>query len=465
MNDLNAATEFDRSQPPAQRTPRQFQLAPFERSTEGGLEILVLPRTDFPIVSLSLIATAAGAENQPRNRSGLASLAAAALTEGTSSRSAVEFHRSAEALGGFVSSGADWEATAVHAGSLSEHLDSTFGLACDAYLDAAFHDDDIERLRSRRLSELARRDEDPGSIAGKELIRRLYGRSVHYGTPLIGERESLEITSAVEVADHWRRNRMVASLVVAGNVEPEHVFRLAAERLRTVSQSEGRATLSSPGGFTSEAELPQRSAIEVHIMDRPQAAQTQVLMGHVGPIRMHPDRAKLRLLNAIFGGKFSSRINLNLREVHGFTYGANSSFSARRGPGPFAIQAAIENQHVGAAVEQVLLELRRIRTEPIEKTELEDARSYLLGVQPYGFQTLEGWLSALGSLAVFDLPTDWYEQQQLALTRVTSADLLQVANEHLHPERLVVVAVGPAEQIARQFGAEFGAVEVHTLDD
>jgi len=218
----------------------------------------------------------------------------------------------------------------------------------------------------------------------------------------------------------------------------------------------------SPGRGANSSNAQGTEGLQIHLIDRPGGAQTYLIMGHPGPGRVHPDRPILRLLNAVFGGKFSSRINLNLREKHGYTYGASSSFSSRRGPGPFVIQSAVENNSVGEATRQVLLELQRIRTEPVSHTELESARSYLLGVQPYGFQTLEGWVSALGTLAVFDLPNDWFDQQQEALLSVQVNDVLEAANTHLQPEYLTLVAVGPAEQLAPQFG-DLGPVEIHRV--
>ena len=207
-------------------------------------------------------------------------------------------------------------------------------------------------------------------------------------------------------------------------------------------------------------EPPVIERTEVHIVDRPESAQTQLQLGHASLPRNHPDFPRMLLLNAIFGGKFTSRINLNLREKHGFTYGAQSFFARRRGPGPFAASAAVATDVAGAAVEQLLLEMRKIREQPVDDDELRETQDYLVGVFPYTLQTIGDLARRLETLAVFDLPLDYYESYPALLYDLSREDLLEAAREHLHPDRLVIVAVGPAEELSPQLEG-FGPVTVH----
>jgi zinc protease len=155
----------------------------------------------------------------------------------------------------------------------------------------------------------------------------------------------------------------------------------------------------------------------------------------------------LTVLNAILGGKFTSRLNLNLRERNGFTYGVSSSFAERLGPGPFVVSTAVATDSAGAAVREILAELARIQQEPVTTAELDDTRSYLLGVFPYTLQTIQGVASRLETIAVFDLPTDHYDRLADAIAAVTREQVLSAAQAHLHPDRLSIVAVGPEHEL------------------
>jgi zinc protease len=199
------------------------------------------------------------------------------------------------------------------------------------------------------------------------------------------------------------------------------------------------------------------------IVDRPAAAQTELRIVQPGVPRTHPDRTRLGLLNALLGGKFTSRLNLNLRERHGFTYGVNSRFVDRRGPGPFVVSTAVANPVAGAAVREVLSELERMREETVTPEELEETRSYIVGVFPYTLQTTSAILSRLAELALWGFADDHYDRA-LAEIRATSAEeVLELARRHLKPERATIVAVGPAAELRPQLEG-FGEVEIRRVD-
>jgi zinc protease len=171
----------------------------------------------------------------------------------------------------------------------------------------------------------------------------------------------------------------------------------------------------------------------------------------VGIPRTHPDHIPLLVLNTLLGGKFTSRINLNLRERHGYTYGASSRFSSRQGPGPFTVQAAVETAATAAAAREVLHEMRRVREALVEPEELTETAGYIVGVFPYSLQTVGDITRRLETISVFGLPDDHYDHYLERIAAVTREDLLEVARRHLDPERIAVVAVGPAEILEPQF--------------
>lgn len=197
----------------------------------------------------------------------------------------------------------------------------------------------------------------------------------------------------------------------------------------------------------------------VVVVDRPGAAQTELRLGHASVPRAHPDVSALTFLNVLLGGKFTSRINLNLRERHGFTYGAASRFSGRLGPGPFVVSAAVATESTGAAVREVLSELRRIRDEPVTREEMDETRSYILGVFPYTVQGIGDVARRLADLAVYGLPDDYYDRYLRAIAMLSREALLEVARRHLDPDRLAIVAVGPADRLRPQL-EDLGEVAV-----
>ncbi len=244
-----------------------------------------------------------------------------------------------------------------------------------------------------------------------------------------------------------------STVIAVGDLEPEAEI----ERIEEIFGD----WAGPPEPEIPAIEPPVIERTEVHIIDRPGSAQAQLQLGHSGLPRAHPDFPRVLLLNAIFGGKFTSRINLNLREKHGFTYGAHSFFTRRRGPGPFAVTAAVATDVAGAAVEQVLVEMRRIREEPVTQVELTETQDYLVGVFPYTLQTIGDLAKRLEAIAVFDLPLDYYDGYPAELYDIGRDDLLETARQHMHPERLAIVVVGPAEKLVPQFES-FGPVTVHT---
>jgi zinc protease len=179
--------------------------------------------------------------------------------------------------------------------------------------------------------------------------------------------------------------------------------------------------------------------------------------------RPDPDYIPLIVLNTLLGGKFTSRINLNLRERHGYTYGASSRFTPRLGPGPFVVDAAVATESTGAAAVETLAELRRIREDLVEPRELEETLSYVSGVFPYTFQTTSDLAKRLETLGVYGLPDDYFERYLERLPTITREEIRTVAERHIHPDRIAVVAVGPAEALRPQLEG-LGPVTVTSLE-
>ena len=449
---------LDRSRPPAPGRPSTFEFPAFRhQQLDNGLQILIARSPRVPLASLQILMPAGG-QHDSLELPGRASLHGALLDEGTERRSSLEIARWVEGLGGSTSAGAGWNMAYAEVVSLAQHLASGHELLAEMVRSPGFPEREIDRLRHETRAEMLRRKGVPTSLAQRFFAAAVYGGTV-YGRPLIGTEESLDRLDREALLGFYQDHvgPRGSTVIAVGDFDPE-------AEIASIEDAFGDwQSPVSPGLPVTTApviEPPRIERSEVHIVDRPGAAQTQLRLGHAGLPRNHPDFPQMLLLNAIFGGKFTSRINLNLREKHGFTYGAHSVFARRRGPGPFVVNAAVATDVAGAAVEQVLFEMRRIREQPVEPDELTETQDYLVGVFPYTLQTINDLAKRLEALAVFDLPLDYYDTYPSMLYDIGREQMLEAAREHLQPDRLAIVAVGPAEDLAPQLEG-FGPVTVH----
>ena len=447
-----ASTGIDRSAPPRADAIRPFHFPHFLRTRlPNGLAVLAARHSELPLISMELLLPAGG-QYDPEGQSGLASLTAAVLDEGTERRSAMEIATTAERLGGYFATAADWDVGFLATGLLAQNRTDALELLADVAFHPTFPTAEVERIRRQRLAEILRRMQDPASLADDRFLRVLY-EGTSYAHPLIGEEASLAALDREALVGFYQRHYRLDSgldggldgaiLIAVGDFDPEALLREAESTFATG----GPATPPAP---PPEIHPPSRPGISVHIVDRPGAVQTELRMGHPGVSRNHPDYPSLVVFNGLLGGKFTSRINLNLRERHGYTYGASTRFSGRMGPGPFTVSAAVATESTGASAREILFELRRIREELVEPEELTETQSYLIGVFPYTMQTIGDLAKRLETLAIFGLPDDYYTRHLERIAGVTREDVLDVARRHLDPEHVAIVAVGPAEALEPQ---------------
>jgi zinc protease len=456
MNERSKSVLLDRSVPPPAGEARPFHFPVFLRhKLANGLEVLAARAAEVPLISLELVAPA-GAQQDPRGKEGLAGLTAGVIDEGTQRRDALEIAAHVEQLGGYFGAGIDWDEGFLSTGLLARHLPAGLDLLAEVATEPTFPEAEIERLRTQRLTELLRRNQDPGLLAEDRFAAVVY-RGTVYDHPAAGLPGSLAALTRDDLVSFYRSHYTLSGskLIAVGDLDPEALLR----------DIEGRFA-ALPAGPPERPEIVPAplGGIEIHIVDRPGGAQTELRIGHAGVPRTNPDYIPLIVLNTLLGGKFTSRINLSLRERHGYTYGASTRFTPRLGPGPFMVDAAVATESTGAAAIETLAELRRIREELVEPRELEETLSYVSGVFPYTFQTASDLAKRLETLAVYDLPNDYFERYLKRLPTITREEILTVARRHLHPENIAVVAVGPAETLRPQL-EPLGPVTVTQLPD
>lgn len=443
---------IDRSRPPEPGEPHSFGFpTATRRRLPGGLEIVALPMDRVPLLYLGLLVPAGGVY-EPEDLPGLASLTGELVDEGTRQRDATGIAVAVEQLGGRLSTGADWDVGYVSMLMLARNRRPGLDLLAELATEATFPLQEIERLRRETRTRLIQKRDRPASLADERLHRALYGEGP-YGFPRQGTEASLERCSRERILELYEHNYRLsgATLVAVGDLDLDTLIRQAKTRLG--------AEDSQPPPQPRTVTPPPRTGVTVHLVDRPGAAQTELRVGHVGVERTHPDYVPLIVTNVILGGQFTSRINLNLRERNGYTYGATSRFKARLARGPFVVSTAVATDVAGPAAREILHEMRRLREEPPSEEELEDTKNYIGGVFAYTLQTIGGLAQRLETVATFGLEDDYYEAYPERVRAVTRQDVATVARRHLHPDRAAVVAVGPAETLRPQL-EELGPVDV-----
>lgn len=412
--------------------------APSSFTLENGLQVLFLEQHHLPAIAATLV-TLTGSGATPADLPGLSSFTAGMLLRGTSQRSQRQLSDEIGRLGAKLSAHADTDSSTVSLSVLKKNADAAFEIFSDVVRNPAFELEEVERLRKERLTNIAQLRDNPGILAEKELIAELYGSGHAYGYLGIGTAASNQkITS-----DNLSKFHSIgytpkgAALVLVGDASEAEVRALAEKYFGTWSGGPLNGHPVEPG-----QNQPQR----VIIVDRPQSPQTQLVMGQIGVARSHPEYAAIQLMNVLLGGMFSSRINTNLREVHGYTYGAKSNFSCRRSLGPFVVSAAVRTDATAAAVTEVYRELQRLRDTPATPEELTIAKEFLTRSLISRFQTVSSSAASIGELFVHGLSPNEYETTIRAISAVSLTDVQQVA-QYLHPESMVTVAVGDATKI------------------
>jgi len=445
--------------------PRPGLPSPYEfpRATRvtlaNSLRVIVAPIHRLPLVTV-LAVVDAGACGDPEGREGLAMLTAAALAEGTVDRDGPALVDAFEHLGTALESGADWDDTIVRLTVTPARLDDALALLAEVLMAPRFADADIERLKAERLAELLQQRVEPRSLADERFSRVAYDASSRFARAAAGTRASVHTLDAA-AARKWHDARYSGStttIILAGDVLPSPVQAMVERRLgawaRPVQPMRALPTAA------------HRAARAVHVVSKTDAPQSELRVGHVGLPRGHRDYLFVVVMNAILGGLFSSRINLNLREAHAYTYGAHSSFDWRRAAGPFTVASAVKTEATDSAVREILREIDRIRDAEVSEDELDLATKYLAGVFPIRYETTGAVASALALAMVHGLSDDYFTTYRDRVLSVSRAEVLAAARAHLHPEALQVLAVGDASAIEAPLAAlQLGTPSVTNADE
>ena len=428
--------------PPKAQPDPSFALPSIQRRTlSNGLEVVMVEHHDLPVVTLNMVLKT-GAAADPLDASGLASITSALLDEGTRRRSALDISNELAAIGARLGTGADWDLSGVSVLTVARHLERALDIFTDVLTNPAFPERELELQRASRLTTIMQRRDNPQDIAGVVYASLLYGRQHPYGHAIIGDEESVRAVTNSNIKSfyetYYRPNN--ATLIVVGDVGPDTLV----PQLERAFAGWERAIVPP----VQIAAPPERDRAALYLVDKPGAAQSILVIGQVGPSRSTPDYFPLLLMNMMLGGQFTSRLNLNLREDKGYTYGARTFFDYRRGPGPFAASTSVQTAVTKEAIEEILKELRGIRGEvPITEAELEFSKQAVIRGFPRSFETPEQIANRLADVVLYDLPDDYFNHYIDNIRNVSREAVADVARRYLDPSKMVILVVGDRQAI------------------
>jgi zinc protease len=450
----------DRSRPPALAPAPRLTLPAIEKhELKNGLDVWVVEAHEVPLVQVNLVVHA-GSGDDPADAFGLASLTAAMLDEGAGSHSALEIADEIEFLGAELGATSSFDASAVRLNVPVRALEAALSIMADVALRPTFPADELERLREERLTALLQARDDVAAVAAAAFPRVVYGGMHRYGTSAIGTTATLAAFTRQQLsAFHAQMYRPTsATLIVVGDIT-------AATVLPLLENAFGAWTVQRAASKAAVPAAVRQRAREVTIVDMPGAEQSAIRVGTVGVARSTPDYFPLQVLNTVLGGSFTSRLNQNLREEHGYAYGANSRFDMRLAPGPFVAAANVQTDKTAESVTEIFNELAAIRS-PIAADELAKAKNYLALGFPGAFETIEDLAARIEELAIYGLPDRYYSDYTAAIGGVMAATVQRAATAHIEPDTLAVVVVGDRTRIEGGIRAlNLGPVRILGVED
>ncbi len=407
-----------------------------KRKLSNGMNVWIVKQSELPIVSMNMVLNA-GATADPQDRAGLASTTASLMNTGTKNRSAVDIANQLQSIGVNIGANANWDSANVTMQSLTKNLDKALEIYADIVKNPTFPENELETLRRRTQVGLLQRKDNPNAISGVVYNRLLYGKDHPYGKSVTLDENSVKTVTRAEIerfySTFYRPNN--AALIVVGDTDANTIIPKLEAAFGDWKPADVPA-ISVPGGSS-------QNNSGIFIVDKPGAAQSVVSIGQVGVSRDNPDYFPLLVMNSILGGQFSARVNMNLREDKGYTYGARTGWSFRRGAGPFEASADVQTAVTKESVVEFMKELNGIRGSiPVTPAELEYNKQSIIRRFPQGFETVGQISGQLANLVIYGLNDSYFNEYIRKVNAVTLEDVNRVANKYLTPDKMAILIVG-----------------------
>jgi zinc protease len=439
---LPAAAQAER---PAVGPEKPFQLAPrVERTLANGLRVIATRQTAIPKVSITLTVLS-GYSSDPADLTGLASLTADLIQEGTKTRNSRQIRREAFGMGGSLTAAASQDYTSISARGLSEFAPKLIDLVADVAMNPTIPEEEVAILKQQHLQQAQQQKASPQFLANRTFRSALFGNHP-YARTAETEASLNGMDRAKLVAfhrDHYRPNN--AFLLIVGAVEPEAVM-AAAEK---AFGGWAKADVPAPA-FTAP---PQLAGRKVFFVQRPNSVQSSISLGNIAAKRSDPRWFELTLANTIYGGAFNSRIVRNIREEKGYTYSPQSALTGFSDAGFYRFAADVRNEVTGATLTEVFKEIDKMRAEGSDGPELQGAKQYLRGIFPIQTSSQNGLSATLNNVYVFGLPKDYPETFRAKVAAVSPAQVKNGAATVLGSENSVIAIVGDWAKVKDQLSA------------
>lgn len=450
----------DRTRPPQAGPPPELKLPPFQkRQLSNGLPVWIVELHEVPVAQVNLLITSGGADDPPR-RFGLANMTAGMLEQGAGSRTALEIADAVDFLGADLSAASGMDSSVIRLHVPVARLNEALPIMADMALRPTFPNDELDRVRQERLTNILQARDDPPAISSAAFARVLFGANHRYGTPAAGTAEVIKTFTTDDLKTFYAASYRPdnATLIVVGDVTADRVL----PPLESAFGTWKAAPASKHQPLPAAQQPPTRT---IYLVDKPGAPQSQIRIGGVGVARSTPDFFQLQILNTILGGSFTSRLNNNLREVHGYAYGAGSAFDMRVDGGLFYASAGVQTDKTSESLTEFFNELNGI-LKPVPADELGRARNYVALRFPGAFETTSDISRRLEDMLLFRLPEDYFGRYVQNIQGVSAADLQRVAQKYIHPVQATVVVVGDRKAIEPGIRAlNLGPIKIMTIDE
>ncbi|HDS00851.1 MAG TPA: insulinase family protein [candidate division Zixibacteria bacterium] len=425
------------------------------KALDNGLDVYVIEQHEVPVVSMRLVVRG-GTLYETEETIGIANLTSSLLRKGTTNRTADEISEEIDFIGGSLGAGAGNDAIYATCKVLSKHLDKGMELLADIMINPIFPEEEIEKQKDQFLGSIMQNKSDPTTIREMQFYRLLFGQHP-YGFPMIGTEETIMLLTDSDIKDFYNKYIIPndAFILVVGDVQP-------GEAIEKVEKYFGPWKPGTPPTI----DIPEPAQIEntrVVLIDKPDATQSYIAMGHLGISRLSPDAFACRVMNYILGGGgFASRLTKEVRGEGGLTYGIQSMYDYNKYRGAFAVKTFTKNESTGEAIDLILEELRRIREEMVTEEELNDTRNFYSGYIPIQFETPDKIASYVETIYLYDLGEDYYSRYINTVSNTTRQDVQDAAQKYIDPNSMLIVVVGKAEEVKPQL-EKYGEVEVIPL--
>jgi zinc protease len=454
------AQKPDRSVPPKPAAPPALKLPPIQKQKlANGLAVWIIEQHEVPLVQVNLLIKA-GSAADPAGKFGLASMTAAMLDEGAGTKSALELADAIEFLGAQLGTSSTFDSSSVRLSAPVARLADALPLVADVALRPTFPAAELERLRKERLTRLLQARDDPAAIMEFAFPRIVFGEKHRYGTPAAGGAAEVKGFTLDDLRGFHQANYRPehATLLVVGDVNAATVMPLLE---RTFGTWKGTGAAGPQTPIPAAAQLTKR---QIYLIDKPGAAQSQIRIGWIGVPRSTPDYPTIQVLNTMLGGSFTSRLNTNLRETHGYSYGAFSSFEERISPGAFSARAGVQTDKTAEALKEFFVELTGM-LKPVPADELDKAKNYVALGFPAEFESTGDLAQKMEEQVVHNLPDEYFPSYIRSVVQATGPGVEKAAARYIQPDKFAVVIVGDRKVIEAGIKAlNLGPIEFMTVE-